>query len=200
QTRNSSSAPIRIWVPGCSTGEETYSHAISLMEFLDDERMEVPIQIFGTDLSEMAIQRARAGIYKESIDADVSPSRLRRYFHKSDGGYQISKTIRDVCIFSTQNVFNDPPFSRMDLVSCRNVMIYLSQALQKRVIPIFHYALNPTGFLMIGSTEGLLGAGLEAVARLAVVDGPVVEREIDRRARRRRRREERQEEARHPRP
>jgi len=161
QTRNSSSTPIRIWVPGCSTGEETYSHAISLMEFLDDERMEVPIQIFGTDLSEMAIQRARAGIYKESIDADVSPLRLRRYFHKSDGGYQISKTIRDVCIFSTQNVFNDPPFSRMDLVSCRNVMIYLSQALQKRVIPIFHYALNPTGFLMIGSTEGLLGAGAE---------------------------------------
>ncbi|MBV8115131.1 MAG: PAS domain-containing protein [Silvibacterium sp.] len=160
QSRNPSS-PIRIWVPGCSTGEETYSHAISLVEFLGEERTEVPIQIFGTDLSETAIQRARAGVYKESVEADVSSVRLRRFFHKSDGGYQISKTIRDLCIFSTQNVFSDPPFSRMDLVSCRNVMIYLSQSLQKRVIPIFHYALNPTGFLMIGSTEGLLGAGSE---------------------------------------
>jgi two-component system CheB/CheR fusion protein len=131
------------------------------VEFLGEERTEVPIQIFGTDLSENAIQRARAGIYKESIEADVNPVRLRRFFHKTDSGYQISKTIRDLCIFSTQNVFSDPPFSRMDLVSCRNVMIYLSQALQKRVIPIFHYALNPTGFLMIGSTEGLLGAGSE---------------------------------------
>lgn len=161
QSRGSSSTPIRIWVPGCSTGEETYSHAMALVEFLGEERTEVPIQIFGTDLSDNAIQRARAGIFKESIEADVNPVRLRRFFHKADGGYQISKSIRDLCIFSTQNVFSDPPFSRMDLVSCRNVMIYLSQALQKRVIPIFHYALNPTGFLMIGSTEGLLGAGSE---------------------------------------
>jgi two-component system, chemotaxis family, CheB/CheR fusion protein len=154
-------APIRIWVPGCSTGEEAYSHAISVVEFLGDERTEVPVQIFGTDLSEIAIQRARAAVYKESIETDISPGRLRRFFHKADGGYQISKTIRDLCIFSTQNIFSDPPFSRMDLVSCRNVMIYLSQTLQKRVIPIFHYALNPTGYLMIGNTEGLLGAGSE---------------------------------------
>ena len=161
QARGSSLTPIRIWVPGCSTGEETYSHAMSLVEFLGEERLEVPIQIFGTDLSENAIQRARLGIYKESIEVDVSPIRLRRFFHKTEGGYQISKTIRDLCIFSAQNIFSDPPFSRIDLVSCRNVMIYLSQALQKRVIPIFHYALNPTGFLMIGNTEGLLGAGSE---------------------------------------
>jgi len=161
EARGSVSSPIRIWVPGCSTGEETYSHAISLMEYLGKERIEVPIQIFGTDLSETAIQRARAGIYKESIEEDVAPARLRRFFHKSDGGYRISRTIRDLCIFSAQNVFSDPPFSRMDLVSCRNVMIYLSQSLQKRVIPVFHYALNPTGFLIIGSTEGLLGAGSE---------------------------------------
>lgn len=160
KTRHAS-APVRIWVPGCSTGEEAYSHAIALLEFLGEERAEVPIQIFGTDLSEQAVQRARAAIFKESIEADVSPARLRRFFHKTDGGYQISKAIRDLCVFSTQNVFNDPPFSRMDLVSCRNVMIYLSQSLQKRVIPIFHYALNPTGFLMIGNTEGLLGAGSE---------------------------------------
>jgi two-component system CheB/CheR fusion protein len=161
QSRPQPTNPIRIWVPGCSTGEETYSLAISLMEFLGDERMEIPVQIFGTDLSENAIQRARSGIYKESIETDVSPVRLRRFFHKVDAGYQISKTIRDSCIFSTQNVFSDPPFSRMDLISCRNVMIYLSQSLQKKVIPIFHYALNPSGFLIIGSTEGLLGAGSE---------------------------------------
>jgi two-component system, chemotaxis family, CheB/CheR fusion protein len=161
QARTSASGPVRIWVPGCSTGEETYSHAISLVEFLGEERADIPIQVFGTDLSESAIQRARAGVYKENIEADVTPARLRRFFYKADGGYQIKKTIRDLCIFSTQNIFNDPPFSRMDLVSCRNVMIYLSQALQKRVVPIFHYALKPTGFLMLGSTEGLLGAGSE---------------------------------------
>ncbi len=155
------SAPIRVWVPGCSTGEEAYSHAISLVEFLSDQHIEIPIQIFGTDLSEGAIQRARGAVYRENIETDVNPARLRRFFHKSEGGYQISKTIRDLCIFSTQNIFNDPPFSRMDLVSCRNVMIYLSQSLQKRVIPVFHYALNPAGFLMIGNTEGLLGAGSE---------------------------------------
>jgi two-component system, chemotaxis family, CheB/CheR fusion protein len=161
QARTSASGPVRIWVPGCSTGEETYSHAMSLVEFLAQERAEIPIQVFGTDLSERAIQTARTGVYKENIEADVTPARLRRFFYKEDGGYQIRKTIRDLCIFSTQNVFNDPPFSRMDLVSCRNVMIYLGQSLQKRVIPIFHYALNPTGFLMLGSTEGLLGAGSE---------------------------------------
>jgi two-component system, chemotaxis family, CheB/CheR fusion protein len=161
QARTSSSGPIRMWVPGCSSGEETYSHAISIVEFLGDERADIPIQVFGTDLSESAIQRARIGMYKENIEADLTPMRLRRFFYRADGGYQIKKSIRDLCIFSTQNVFSDPPFSRMDLVSCRNVMIYLSQALQKKVIPIFHYALNPTGFLMLGSTEGLLGAGSE---------------------------------------
>jgi two-component system, chemotaxis family, CheB/CheR fusion protein len=161
EARTSASGAIRIWVPGCSTGEETYSHAMSIVEFLGEERADIPIQVFGTDLSESAIQRARAGVYKENIEADLTPARLRRFFYKSDGGFQIKKSIRDLCIFSTQNVFNDPPFSRMDLVSCRNVMIYLNQSLQKRVIPIFHYSLNPTGFLMLGSTEGLLGSGSE---------------------------------------
>jgi two-component system CheB/CheR fusion protein len=154
-------SPIRIWVPGCSTGEETYSHAISLVEFMGEQRIEVPIQIFGTDLSEIAIQRARVGIYKETIEADVSPVRLRRFFQRVDSGYQISKAIRDLCIFSMQNVFSDPPFSRIHLVSCRNVMIYLSQSLQRRVIPVFHYALHTNGFLMVGNTEGLLGSGAE---------------------------------------
>jgi two-component system, chemotaxis family, CheB/CheR fusion protein len=152
---------VRVWVPGCSTGEEAYSHAIALIEYLSDVRSQLSIQIFGTDLSELAIQRARAGNYKDSIRADVSSTRLRRFFNKAEEGYQISKTIRDMCIFATQNVFDDPPFSRMDLVSCRNVLIYMGPALQKRVVPVFHYALNPTGFLMVGDTEGLLGAGAE---------------------------------------
>ena len=161
KNRDHTSPPIRIWVPGCSTGEETYSHAIALTEYLSEERIETPVQIFSTDLSDIAIQRARSGIYKETIESDLSPVRLRRFFQKVDSGYQISKTIRDLCIFSTQNVFNDPPFSRIDLISCRNVMIYLSQSLQKRVIPVFHYALNHNGFLMIGNTEGLVGPGSE---------------------------------------
>lgn len=156
-----SSEPLRVWVPGCSTGEETYSHAISLVETLSELRIEVPIQIFGTDLSENAIQKARAGVYKESIANEVSEVRLRRFFHKIPGGYQISKSIRDMCVFARQNVFSDPPFSRMDLISCRNVLIYLSPILQKKVIPIFHYALKPNGFLLVGNTEGLLGSGAE---------------------------------------
>jgi two-component system, chemotaxis family, CheB/CheR fusion protein len=157
----STSDPVRVWVPGCSTGEETYSHAISLVEMLSEMRVEMPIQIFGTDLSEGAIQRARTGVYKDTIAKEVSEIRLRRFFHKVTGGYQISKSIRDMCVFARQNVFSDPPFSRMDLISCRNVLIYLSPVLQKKVIPIFHYALKPGAFLLVGSTEGLLGAGAD---------------------------------------
>jgi two-component system CheB/CheR fusion protein len=157
----SSADPVRVWVPGCSTGEETYSHAISLVEILSEMRVEIPVQIFGTDLSEGAIQRARNGIYRDSIAREVSEVRLRRFFHKVDGGYQISKSIRDMCVFACQNVFSDPPFSRMDLISCRNVLIYLSPVLQKKVIPIFHYALKTGAFLLVGNSEGLLGAGAE---------------------------------------
>lgn len=157
----SSTEPVRVWVPGCSSGEETYSHAISLVEMLSELRLEIPIQIFGTDLSEGAIQKARSGFYKEGIANEVSEVRLRRFFHKVPGGYQISKSIRDMCVFARQNVFSDPPFSRMDLISCRNVLIYLSPILQKKVIPIFHYALKNHGFLLVGNTEGLLGAGAE---------------------------------------
>jgi two-component system CheB/CheR fusion protein len=152
---------LRVWVPGCSTGEEAYSHAISLIEYVNQVRADVSLQIFGTDLSEEAIRTARAGIYKEAIAADLSPARLRRFFSKVERGYQISKTVRDMCVFATQNVFSDPPFSHMDLVSCRNVLIYMSPILQKRVVPIFHYALKPTGFLMVGNTEGIVGAGAE---------------------------------------
>ena len=157
----SSSDPVRVWVPGCSTGEETYSHAISLVEMLSEMRIEIPVQIFGTDLSEHAIQRARIGIYKDSIAREISEVRLRRFFHRVTGGYQISKSIRDMCVFARQNVFSDPPFSRMDLISCRNVLIYLSPVLQKKVIPTFHYALKTGGYLLVGNSEGLLGAGAD---------------------------------------
>jgi two-component system CheB/CheR fusion protein len=157
----SSADPVRVWVPGCSTGEETYSHAISLVEMLSEMRLEIPMQIFGTDLSENAVQRARIGTYKDSIAHEISEVRLRRFFHRVPGGYQISKSIRDMCVFARQNVFSDPPFSRMDLISCRNVLIYLGPVLQKKVIPIFHYALKQGGFLLVGNSEGLLGAGAD---------------------------------------
>lgn len=153
--------PIRVWVPGCSTGEEVYSHAICLVEYISEIGADVTLQVFGTDLSEIAIQKARAGIFKESIVTDVSPTRRARFFNKIEEGYQISKSIRDICIFARQNVFNDPPFSRMDIVSCRNLLIYLGPALQRRVIPIFHYALKPNGYLMVGNTEGLVGNGTD---------------------------------------
>src|SRR5436309_8710374 len=151
--------PIRVWVPGCSTGEETYSQAIALLEFLGPRSADTPIQLFGTDLSQASIEKARAGVYPESIAADVSPERLRRFFAKVEDGYRISKTIRDRCVFARQNLLQDPPFSRIDVISCRNVLIYLGPVLQKRIMPIFHYALKPRGFLMLGGAEGIIGTG-----------------------------------------
>src|SRR5438309_2923676 len=151
--------PIRVWVPGCSTGEETYSQAIALLEFLGHRTADIPIQLFGTDLSQESIGKARAGVYPESIVADVSPERLRRFFDKVEVGYRINKTIRDMCVFARQNFLQDPPFSRIDVISCRNVLIYLGPVLQKRIMPIFHYALKPRGFLMLGGAEGIIGTG-----------------------------------------
>jgi two-component system, chemotaxis family, CheB/CheR fusion protein len=145
--------PVRIWVPGCATGEEVYSLAICLHEFLGKNRNNKSIQIFGTDISENMVAKARAGIYPRSIASEVSPDRLHRYFQKSDGGYQISKFIRDVCIFAKQNVVEDPPFSKLDLISCRNLLIYLGPALQKKVFPTFHYSLRTGGYLMLGASE-----------------------------------------------
>ncbi len=145
--------PFRLWVPGCATGEEAYSLLISLLEYLGEDAATTSIQAFGTDLSENALAHARAGLYPESITADVSPERLRRFFVRAHGGYQVHKSVRDLCIFARQNVVSDPPFSRMDLISCRNVLIYLDPVLQKKVLPIFHYALNPTGHLLLGTSE-----------------------------------------------
>ncbi|HET9299320.1 MAG TPA: chemotaxis protein CheB, partial [Candidatus Polarisedimenticolaceae bacterium] len=145
--------PVRIWVPGCSTGEEAYSLAILLDEYLQEQRSEVPVQIFATDLSDIAIDRARAGIYPESISADVSPERLHRDFEKGDHRFQVRRRIRERCVFARQDITKDPPFSHLDLISCCNVLIYLGPVLQKRVIPLFHYALKREGILVLGPSE-----------------------------------------------
>jgi two-component system, chemotaxis family, CheB/CheR fusion protein len=149
----SAEVPIRIWVAGCSTGEEVYSIAICLVEYLENRRLTLPIQIFATDISEDMIGQARKGFYKQSLMNNIAPERLRQFFVKVRGGYQISKAVRDLCVFAKQNLNSDPPFSQLDLISCRNVLIYLGAALQKRLIPIFNYALNPSGFLLLGAAE-----------------------------------------------
>ncbi len=144
---------IRIWVPGCSTGEEPYSIAMALLEFLGDSANFAQIQIFATDIDDIALERARAGVYSEAIAQDVSAERLRRFFTKVESGYLINKSIRDMCLFAKQNMVKDPPFSKLDMVSCRNLLIYLGQLLQKKALSLFHCALKPTGFLVLGTAE-----------------------------------------------
>ena len=154
---------VRVWVPGCSTGEEVYSLAMAMLEYLWLETTKTakntlggaPFQIFATDISDTSLDRARAGLYADALMADVSPERLRRFFVRLDGGYQIVKPVREMCIFAKQNIAKDPPFSNLDLVSCRNLLIYLGPVLQKRVVPSLHYALKPTGYLMLGGAESL---------------------------------------------
>ena len=145
--------PIRIWIAGCSNGEEAYSIAIALYEYLGDAASRMRIQIFGTDISEKAIATARAGIYSQKQLEDSPPRRLQKYFTKHDGNYQVAKFIRDMCVFATHNFLKDPPFARLDLVSCRNVLIYLEPFLQKRALSIFHYALKEKRFLLLGKSE-----------------------------------------------
>src|SRR5213595_3527736 len=146
---------LRAWVPGCATGEEVYSLAICILETLGRGPSKIRIQIFGTDLSESVIEHARLGIFSSAIEKDVSPARLKRFFIKRDGTYQINRNVRDICTFARQNICVDPPFSRLDLISCRNVLIYLSPELHKRCIPQFHYALNPGGYLILGPAESV---------------------------------------------
>jgi two-component system CheB/CheR fusion protein len=146
-------APIRFWVAGCSTGEEAYSLAICLLEFLAHYHYKPTIQIFATDVNEFAIEKARLGIYKENQMVDVPPGLRERFFTKIDDGYQINKSVRELCIFARQNLIADPPFSKLDLISCRNVFIYFGTALQKKVLSVFHYGLMPAGFLLLGSSE-----------------------------------------------
>ncbi|MFA6434988.1 MAG: chemotaxis protein CheB [Elusimicrobiales bacterium] len=146
-------APVRIWVPGCSTGEEAYSHAINLMEFLGPRAVQIPFQIFATDVNPAVIEKARLGLYPKKIKADVSPERLRRFFLETKDGYRISPVIRERCVFTAKNLLKDPPFINLDLVSCRNLMIYLGPSLQEKVLQIFQYALKPRGILMLGHSE-----------------------------------------------
>ena len=150
RTRND---PLRMWVLGCSTGEEAYSLAIAYAEFAEASASSLPLQLFATDLNGAGIEKARAGLYPKSIGNDVSPDRLRRFFVEVDGHYRVSRAIRERCVFAQHNVLSAPPFSRMDLISCRNLLIYLQSTLQSKVLPLMHYALNPRGALVLGSSE-----------------------------------------------
>ena len=149
--------PLRVWVAGCSTGEEVYSIAITVLEYLQQHKSSMRIQIFGTDVSETVLEQARAGIYSESAMSAVSAARTREFFVRADGGYQIIKRVREMCIFARQDLTKDPPYSRLDLLTCRNVLIYMEPVLQKRVMTVLHYALKPHGFLMLGKSESISG-------------------------------------------
>ena len=146
---------IRLWVPGCATGEEVYSLGILMREQMDGLEIVPKVQIFATDIDDEALSAARAGRYPDALLADIAPERLKRFFRRDGASLVVSKEVREMCIFSPHSVIADPPFSRMDLVSCRNLLIYLGSELQGRVIPIFHYALKPGGFLFLGTSEGV---------------------------------------------
>ena len=150
-------AVIRVWVPGCSSGEEVYSIAILLQEQIESLKQNYKFQVFATDIDSRALEQGRAGVYPASITADISPERLARFFTQEPDGsaYRVHKSIRDTLVFSEQDMIKDPPFSKLDLISCRNVLIYMGGELQKKLIPLFHYALNPGGFLFLGTSENV---------------------------------------------
>jgi two-component system CheB/CheR fusion protein len=149
--------PIRVWSAGCSTGEEAYSIAILLLEYVRKHGIESPITVFATDVGETALEQARRGVYPPSIAAAVSASRLDHFFTRSDRGYVISKAVRELCIFARHDVTRDPPYSNLDLVLCRNVLIYMDTLLQRDVLARLHYALKPEGALMLGAAETIAG-------------------------------------------
>ncbi len=159
--------PVRVWVPGCSTGEEAYSLAIILREYAQQTMSNFKIQIFATDIDSSAINIARAGTYMDNISVDVSPERLSRYFIKQGDSYKIKEELREMVVFSLHNVIKDAPFSKLDLISCRNLLIYLGSAVQKKILPLFHYALNPGGVLFLGSSENIG----DSVDLFKVIDG-----------------------------
>ena len=146
---------LRVWVAGCATGEEAYSIAMVLRELMDSSHREFKVQLYSTDLDDDAIVTARAGLYPPNIAQDVSPERLRRFFIKEDNGYRVKKEIREMVVFAVQSVIKDPPFTRLDLLACRNLMIYLEPELQNRLIPAFHYALKPGGVLFLSPSESV---------------------------------------------
>jgi two-component system CheB/CheR fusion protein len=147
--------PLRVWVLGCSTGQEAYSIAMAFAESAEESPRARKLQVFATDLNDAMLDKARQGLYAKNLDQDVSPERLRRFFVEEDGGYRILKSLRESVVFARQNLISDPPFSRMDLISCRNLMIYLEPSLQKKALPTFHYALKPEGFLFLGASESI---------------------------------------------
>ncbi|RYH94307.1 MAG: chemotaxis protein CheR, partial [Acetobacteraceae bacterium] len=151
--RKSADGFVRVWVPGCATGEEAYSLAILLREYMDGLVGAPRVQVFATDIDDAAISTARLGRYPAALLAGLSDERRTRYFRASAGSFMVTNEIRQLCTFSTHNVVRDPPFSRIDLVSCRNLLIYLDVLLQAAVIPVFHYALAPQGVLLLGSAE-----------------------------------------------
>jgi two-component system CheB/CheR fusion protein len=146
---------LRAWVPACSTGEEAYSLAIVFREALDvvKQGKSFSLQIFATDLDRDAVDRARQGVFPANISADVPPERLKRFFVKEEDGYRVAKEIREMAVFAVQNIVMDPPFTKLDILSCRNLLIYLAPELQKKLVPLFHYGLNPGGMLFLGSAE-----------------------------------------------
>ncbi len=144
---------LRIWVPACGTGEEAYSLAMIVTERLEALQRDVKIQVFGTDIDEDAIAVARSGVYAANIEADVSPDRLRRFFIKEDGNYRVRKEIREMVVFAVQDLAKDPPFTKLDVLSCRNLLIYLEPELQNRLLPVFHYSLKTGGLLFLGTSE-----------------------------------------------
>ncbi|WP_460677720.1 chemotaxis protein CheB [Hymenobacter coalescens] len=147
---------VRVWAPGCSTGEEAYSLAMVVQECLDElPNRYLKLQLFATDINPEAVEQARTGLYPDNIEADVSPERLKRFFVKADKGYQIRKEVRDTLVFAVHNLNKDAPFIKLDLLVCRNLLIYLSAELQKNLIPVFHYALNPGALLFLGPSENL---------------------------------------------
>jgi len=155
-TSKRANSAIRIWVPGCSTGEEVYSIGILLQEQMENLKQIFKVQIFATDIDSRAIGEARSGVYPASISIDISPERLERFFTQdSNGNYRIRKSIRDMIVFSEQDIIKDPPFSKLDLLSCRNMLIYMDRELQKKLIPLFHYSLNSGGVLFLGPSEAV---------------------------------------------
>jgi two-component system CheB/CheR fusion protein len=161
-TKRAPEHTLRAWVPACSTGEEAYSLAMLFEEALDSLKphktaKHFKLQIFATDLDIHAIERARAGVYPQNISADVSPERLRRFFVKEERGYRVAKSIREMVIFAPQNIIMDPPFTKLDLLTCRNLLIYLTPELQKKLLPLFHYSLKPDGILFLGTSETIGG-------------------------------------------
>jgi two-component system CheB/CheR fusion protein len=153
--RRSGDTPVRVWAPGSATGEEAYSLAIAWLEFAEGLAQSVPMTIFATDISQAAVEKARAGHYPETISTDVSAERLSRFFVKTPGGYQIAKHVRELCVFAPHDLLEDPPFSQIDLLCCRNVLIYLEPQVQNRLLELFHYALKPGAYLVLGLSEDI---------------------------------------------